>query len=128
MRGELPIADCWECVMRDAVAGLLCHQSNSKRDQRKREWKTFRIQHSTLNAQGKRKYAGPGTGFPSSIFHPLFSFWLVRAGQRLRLAQFFVNPAFERAQETQVAVEPRPVNQPDAHDGQKHGQRLAKQR
>ena len=59
--------------------------------------------------------------------HPtssLSSYLQIGRRQRLRLAKFFVNPAFQRTQRTQPFVKQR-VNQPDAHHGQKHGQRRA---
>ena len=53
---------------------------------------------------------------PFSIFHSLssFFFFLRRAGQRLRRAQFLINPAFQRTQRLQPFVKRR-INQPDAH-------------
>ena len=49
-------------------------------------------------------------------------------GQRRRLPQLFVNPAFQRPQRAQQAVKRRPINQPDAPDRQKHRERRAEQR
>jgi len=44
---------------------------------------------------------------------------ILPAGERLRRAQFFVDPRLQRAQRAQHFVKWR-VNQPDAHGGQKH--------
>src|SRR5437899_1285140 len=48
-------------------------------------------------------------------------------GEWSRRAKLFVNPGLQRVQRAQALVQPRMIDQPDAHHGEKHRQRRAEQ-